>query len=370
MNGRNTNRILQLLVFVLGLFVSSSLQAQVSSSTQVLFIGNSYTHYNNMPELFQKIAESQGQNVVTEMDARSGHSFQMHSRRPELFEHIKTRQWDYVVLQGFSREFSFPKEYMDTASVPYFEMILDSIYANNPCTKVLLYMTWGYRTGFADREDIDSYEKMRAAVKAGYQYIANRYQLAIVPVGDVYEKIRTTGDGSLFHCLYQKDDQHPTITGSYAIANTFYSAIFRSSPLNGYHKGISKEDAEFIQNTAYGYVNDHMQENALDKEYFEIKYDWSENGNLIVRGQAHYATSNVVWDLGDGTVVKSASIEHEYQKLASYPISLAIQARCGSHSFVEAVNLDQLPKPAKDHPYASQIVRSVKRAKKKQRRAG
>lgn len=370
MNTKITHRILQMLAAVLGLLVSSPLLAQETSPTQVLFIGNSYTHYNNMPELFQKIAESRGENVIAEMDARSGHSFQMHSRRPELFEHIKARKWDYVVMQGFSREFSFSKDYMDTASVPYFEMILDSIYANNPCTKVLLYMTWGYRTGFAEREDIDSYEKMRTAVKSGYQYIANRYKLAIVPVGDVYEKIRTTGDGSLFHCLYQQDDQHPTITGSYAIANTFYSAIFRNTPLGGYHKGITKEDAEFIQRTSYDYVSAHMNENALDKEYFEIKYDWSDRGNLIVRAQAHYSTSNVVWDFGDGTVVKSSVVEHEYNQVASYPISLAIQARCGSHSFMQAVNLEQLPQPAKDHPFAAQIARSIKKAKKKQRKAG
>ncbi len=367
---KTTHSLLQKLVVALGLLGSATLHAQETGTTQVLFIGNSYTHYNNMPDLFQKIADSRGEKVITEMDAKSGHSFQMHSKRPELFEHIRTRKWDYVVMQGFSREFSFPKEYMDTASVPYFEMILDSIYANNPCTKVLLYMTWGYRTGFAEREEIDSYEKMRAAVKSGYQYIANRYKLAIVPVGDVYEKIRNTEDGSLFHCLYQKDDQHPTITGSYAIANTFYSAIFRNSPLGAYHKGISTEDAELIQKTAFQYVNEHLSENALDKEYFEINYDWSLKGNLIVRAQAHYASSDVLWDFGDGTVVKSSYVEHEYQKLASYPISLDIQARCGTHNFAQTINLDQLPKPDKEHPYASQIARSIKKAKKKQRKGG
>jgi hypothetical protein len=47
----------------------------------VLFIGNSYTHMNKMPSLFEKIAISKGIKVNVEMSAKSGHSFRMHSER-------------------------------------------------------------------------------------------------------------------------------------------------------------------------------------------------------------------------------------------------------------------------------------------------
>ncbi|OFZ16854.1 MAG: hypothetical protein A3D92_24075 [Bacteroidetes bacterium RIFCSPHIGHO2_02_FULL_44_7] len=338
--------------------------------TKVLFIGNSYTHYNDMPGLFQNIAESKGENVLTEMDAKSNHTFKMHTKRPELFEHIKKRQWDFVVLQGFSRELSFSHEYMDTATVPYFKQILDSVYANNPCTKVLLYMTWGYRTGFPDQEEIDTYEKMAEAVKNGYKYLASKYSLAIVPVGDVYEQIHKTGDGSLFHCLYQKDEQHPSVTGSYAIANTFYSAIFRNSPINAYHRGLSREDAQVIQTVAYEYINTHQADYNLNEDYFEIKYDWSSNGDLIIDAKANYGMAVITWDFGDGTVAQNPVAHHEYNRLGDYPISLAVQARCGNYRIIERIDLDNLPVPSDNHPSVGLIEKNIRRAKKQLRKDG
>src|SRR5690606_15913872 len=77
----------------------------------ILFIGNSYTHMNKMPALFDKIAEAKGVKMHVEMNALSNHSFKMHSLRPELYTKLRERKWDYVVLQGFSRELSYPKEY-------------------------------------------------------------------------------------------------------------------------------------------------------------------------------------------------------------------------------------------------------------------
>lgn len=344
--------------------------AQVTDAPiSVLFIGNSYTHYNNMPELFKKIADSKGDKVLVKMDAKSNHTFEMHANRPELYESIGSYKWDYVVLQGFSRELSYPKEVIDTASVPYFEQLLDSIYKNNPCTKVLLYMTWGYRTGFEEREDVDSYEKMASAVKDGYKYLSKRYGLGIVAVGDVYKELSKFEDPTLFSCLYQKDDQHPSLFGSYAVANSFYSAIFRNSPRNAYHKGISKEDAAIIQELSYSIIDSTRNEYGLDRDFYEIRYDWNDEGNLVVNTQSNFGLADVTWDFGDGYVVKQTNVRHEYNKLKEYPITLAVHAKCGAHTHTEVIRLDDLPKPPKDHPSASKIQKTIKKAKKRQKRS-
>lgn len=361
---------LKRLVFLLGLTLPfSSTIAQGDGATSVLFVGNSYTHYNDMPKLFQKIADSKGQNVITEMDARSNHSFSMHANRPELFEHIRKRKWDYVVLQGFSRELSYDRSVIDSASVPYLDMILDSIYLNNPCTKVLLYMTWGYRTGIADREDADTYEKMSDAVRKGYKYIADKYGLSIVPVGKVYEQLKNYSDGSLFHCLFQKDDQHPTIYGSYAIANTFYSAIFRKSPLDGYHKGLSKDDAAAIQKMAYDCVTNTAEEFHLDDEYYSVKYSWNNEGHLVVDLKSAYRKAKISWDMGDGTYSTQPNFQHVYDKLGAYTIRLIVKADCGEFTFVDKINLDALPEPEESNPSYRKIAKYIRKAKRRQRKS-
>lgn len=338
--------------------------------TSVLFVGNSYTHYNNMPEIFQKIADSKGDKVIVKMDAKSNHSFEMHSKRSELYQSIKERKWDYVVLQGFSRELSYPESYIDSATVPYFEQLLDSIYLNNPCTKVLLYMTWGYKTGFQEREEVDSYNKMADAVKRGYQYLSKKYGLGIVAVGDVYQALSRFEDPTLFSCLYQKDEQHPTLFGSFTAASTFYTAIFRKSPRDSYHKGVSREDAELIQEMTYAIVDSSRKAYGLDRDYYDIDYSWTEKGNLVIQTRSNYGLADITWDFGDGNVIKQANVRHEYDKLKAYPITLAVHANCGNHSHTTVIPLNDLPKPDEGNPAASKIQRSIKKAKKQQRRSG
>lgn len=103
---------------------------------RVLFVGNSYTHYNNMPKLFTDIANSKNINVDVHMSAKSSHTFKMHSERTDLYQDIQREKWDYVVLQGFSRELSTDIETIDSMVVPYVKRITDSIYHQNPCATI------------------------------------------------------------------------------------------------------------------------------------------------------------------------------------------------------------------------------------------
>jgi len=156
----------------------------------ILFVGNSYTHMNEMPFIFDRMAKSKGKSVHVEMNTRSGSSFQAHTTRPDLFKTIQSQKWDFVVLQGYSRELSYDLSHIDTATMPYIQQILDSIYQQDSCTNVLLYMTWGYKDGFLDRPETDTYEKMADKIATGYQYLADSLKLPIVPVGMVWKDFR------------------------------------------------------------------------------------------------------------------------------------------------------------------------------------
>jgi hypothetical protein len=60
------------------------LKLSVSYATEkknILFIGNSYTHYNNMPKIFDQLASSKGYDLQVEMFAKSSHTCKMHSER-------------------------------------------------------------------------------------------------------------------------------------------------------------------------------------------------------------------------------------------------------------------------------------------------
>ena len=108
------------------LFGTSATATAQQDSLNILFIGNSYTHMNSMPVIFDKICKAKGKPVHVEMNTRAGASFNVHTTRTDMWEKIRSRKWDYVVMQGYSREFIEDPEYLDTASVPYMNKIIDS----------------------------------------------------------------------------------------------------------------------------------------------------------------------------------------------------------------------------------------------------
>lgn len=351
-------RSLRSVLVVFGLLSATSAQADVNPMN-VLFIGNSYTHMNKMPQLFEKIATSKGVKINVEMDAKSNHTFKMHSERPELYEHIKEKKWDYVVLQGFSRELSYSKDVIDTASVPYITKIVDSIYMNNPCTNVLLYMTWGYKEGFKDREEINSYEKMSDSVKVGYEYISDLFDFPIVPVGSVYKELMKNYPSIN---LYQPDYQHPTIYGSYLIASTFYSAIFKASPAKGDYSKIDEAEASEIQSTAYNYVINHIDEYKLGNNTLKVKSERDHKGRFYVHCEANYPCSvDVHWDFGDGNKSKESKVQHRYKESGTYWVTLRVEDMCGERTVKRKVVFKDPPKPTKKRKSSPTVVKTTEK---------
>lgn len=342
------------------IFCFSSVFAQNNvGAMNVLFIGNSYTHYNNMPSVFEDIAESRGQKINVEMNARSSHTFKMHSERPEMYEHIKSKKWDYIILQGFSRELSHSVEHLDSATVPYVKQIIDSIYVNNSCTNVLLFMTWGYKNGFSNREEIDSYTKMSDSVQKGYEYLSNVFALPIVPVGNVWREVQAKSKIE----LYQEDFQHPSIYGSYLIAYTFYSAIFKAPPLNTlFTKKIKKEEAQFLQETSYGYVIDNLDTFNLRQNTLKVRYERTKKGKYFVYCNAIYPNAtSIVWSFGDGKKADTSDVTYQYRKAGTYWVTLTVEEPCGTRVIKRKVKFEKPKKPKRKKRSKPKIVNNSTR---------
>lgn len=310
----------------------------------VLFIGNSFTHMNSMPLMFERLAISKNIKINVLMSAKSNHTIEMHSKRPELYEDISKAKWDYVVLQGFSRELSYGTEHIDTAVIPYFQKIVDTLYTNNPCVKLLLYMTWGYENGYAYMNEIGTYDDMSAAIESGYRYLAEKYNIAIVPVGNVWKEIRK--DYPEYN-LYQKDQHHPSKVGSYLVASSFYSAIFRSSPEGGYAAGLDEKIALNIQRTAYNYIKNNLKEYKLDSNIVDVSYKFTKQGKYEAVCSANYPNAlSIKWDFGDDSPVREeARTVYHYKTYGSYKIKLTIEDACGERIIYKNVTFKDPYKP-------------------------
>src|SRR5262245_3422207 len=74
------------------------------AKTRGLFIGNSYTYFNNLPQMLSRLAKSAPSHyeMETEMVTVSGATLKRHWEEGRALEAIKRGAWNYVVLQEFS----------------------------------------------------------------------------------------------------------------------------------------------------------------------------------------------------------------------------------------------------------------------------
>ncbi|MFM6935035.1 MAG: DUF4886 domain-containing protein [Flavobacteriales bacterium] len=297
-----------------------------SQSMRVLFIGNSYTHYNNMPKIFHDLANSKNINVDVHMSAKSSHTFQMHSERMDLYQDIRKEKWDYVILQGFSRELAYDYKKLDSTVVPYVRRISDSIYHQNPCATILLYDTWGYLNGFPEDSININYQIMSDHIHQGYLYLSQRFDFPIVPVGKIWETVKENNPQIN---LYQEDKQHPSKYGSYLAACSFYAAIFKQNPNSSFTDGLSLDQAKYIQNTAFTIVDQNMTRYLLNRNILSVK-GTSKDGKYKAQCSANFPKAkSISWNFGDGKTSNLFDTEHVYVKPGTYTITVTIQDACG-----------------------------------------
>ena len=226
---------------------------------RVLFVGNSYTEVNNLPDLVQRVAESAGDALEYQSNTPGGCTFQQHCTNRSM-DLIRQGGWDVVVLQEQSQLPSFPQSQVEVEVFPYAQRLVDSVYAHNPEGEPMFYMTWGRKNG--DQQNapyfpvLGSYEGMDSMLYERYLYMAREYDASVCPVGRVWRYLRTNNPEIE---LYQPDDSHPSLAGSYAAACAFYTLIFHRSPQHiTYQPEIETADAITIRETVQRVVFDTL----------------------------------------------------------------------------------------------------------------
>lgn len=214
--------------FIVTLLLCVNIFAQHS---KVLFIGNSYTSVNNLPELISNIFTSTGDTLLYEMSAPGGCTFQQHCN--VSMPYIQQGGWDYVVLQEQSQLPSFPESQFMQESYPYAHQLCEAIQQYNPDAQTVFYMTWGRKNGDAQNcpyyPPLCTYEGMDSLLYARYMMLAKDNHACVSPVGAAWHYVR---DHYPQIELYQSDESHPSYMGSYIAACCFYTYFTQQNPMN------------------------------------------------------------------------------------------------------------------------------------------
>ncbi len=173
---------------------------------KVLFIGNSHTFFNDMPELFARFCELDGEKPEVTMLAYPGKYLDWH-----MSEYFATRfnilygHYDYCIIQQGAHP--FPE--------------VESTFTNGKriigmCrtagTTPVIVMTWAEKR-FPENQQkmIDCYTKLAAETDS-----------LLSPVGLVWQKLQATNPEIE---LYWKDGEHASIYGDYLIAACNYAVV-------------------------------------------------------------------------------------------------------------------------------------------------
>lgn len=234
------------------LFSLNNLQAQSETdSTRVLFIGNSYTYYHDMPQTVQAIAATQHVKLAFTAFTPGGSRLVQHLNNPEVIEAIKKGDWDFVVLQEQSSAPAYST--MQVAQTVYpAAFSLDSlIHAYNQKAKVIFYMTWGHKDGCQRPMEnyplIDTYKGMQERLKISYLEMAYQNNAWCAPVGMAWQQVREERPD---YILYWPDRSHPSPLGSYLAANVIFTTLFQKPYQTTVTNDLPPEQAEYIQQVA------------------------------------------------------------------------------------------------------------------------
>jgi hypothetical protein len=184
----------------------------------VLFIGNSYTYYHSIPQLFKAIAIEN--NPALEIEVKfiggGGATLKRHLELGLAMDAIKSKKWDCIVLQeqsllgtGYLKD---GKEHVGHPDQFFKSVVLFQKEIKKLNVTTVLYHTWSRKNAPEQQVYLDY----------AYMHIAKKTKIKIAPVGLIWQKLRKNATFD----LYEQDGSHPSVVGAYLAAATLYSSIF------------------------------------------------------------------------------------------------------------------------------------------------
>ena len=186
---------------------------------RVLFIGNSYTYYNNLPEIFTALARAAApdREVEARMVTIGGQTLLHMYERSNAREVIRGGKWDYVVLQEHSLLGGGLRDGESVVNGP--AMLrrgarLFNADIERAGAKTVMMLTWPRKAAPESQADLNY----------AYDSVARELNAILVPAGPAWRQARRENIAE----LYQTDGSHPSPAGSYLLACVIVNKLVKA----------------------------------------------------------------------------------------------------------------------------------------------
>jgi hypothetical protein len=179
--------ILSLALLVLSTNGVLAQDAPAKDEITVLFIGNSFTYYHDLPKMLAELAKAGKQPMlIHERETPGGCTLEKHWKDGKALAKIQSRKWDFVVLQDHSQAALLKRDSM----FDYGKKLDTEIKKQG--AKTILYMTWALQNKLEDQP----------AITTAYLDLSKELKAKVAPVGNAWEAA-IKADGKLG--LHEKD---------------------------------------------------------------------------------------------------------------------------------------------------------------------
>lgn len=220
---------------------------------KVLFVGNSHTFTNDLPGMFYDLASALGHETDV-YDLTEGYYTLENFADLEddlgalLDQALAAETWDYVVLQENTGNAVSPTA--DEDMFPYARTLDKKIKAAGGQTAFL--MTWSPKNGVESGVLKLDRKSVQTMLAENYIAIADELDDLLIPAGvafmrcaEQYPEIE----------LWDEDEQHPSLAGTYLAACTAYALFFQESPEGcSFTSDLDADTALKLQGVAAGLV--------------------------------------------------------------------------------------------------------------------
>lgn len=219
---RETTKNITFLLFIL---CGVRLSAQPADTLDVLFVGNSYTYFWNMPLMLETLSENADVYIKARKSTEGGVTWKDHwegAKGLTTQQRIAGEDWDIVILQNHSLStIRNLNQFM-----AYGDQLIGKV--QDADAEPVLYTTWAR----------DFNPLMQNEISAGYEQLAQKHGLRNALAGEVWEDIRQLRPELE---LFDPDGSHPSPVGSYVNAVIFYCLLTGESA-QGLPKRIIAKD--------------------------------------------------------------------------------------------------------------------------------
>ncbi len=192
---------------------------------KILFIGNSYTYFYDMPDIFRALATENGFDVQVDAVTKGGRKLYENLMRDdeknaEITSLCRENEYDILFLQEQS--------YLAIVDYALFEQGVKGLIDTVRPKKAVLYSTWGRKEGCPLLDTLSlSSDQMTEKLSDAYNDAAKAYDAVISPVGKCFLEIKRSFPEAE---LYDPDLSHPSYLGSCVAAVCHFKTVFGKMP--------------------------------------------------------------------------------------------------------------------------------------------